>query len=282
MHRSSTYPWTYIESLVAGYRARSLFDDVRTYAMFIGQPRSGTSLLGSIINAHRNVCMSHELNALRYIRRGYGRAQLFWLIKKRDEWFGESGRKWTGYDYTVEGEWQGQHEKLLVIGDKKAGCTTEMLRKYPNLFDKLQRVVNVPIRMIHLVRDPYNVIRTIHKKRSRTSLELATKMFLDRCETNWRLMQQHGDTILTIRLEELIAEPEQHLKDLCGFLGIEATAEYVRACSSVLFEKPRQSKTEISWPPELVERIERQAERFPFLAGYSFEQKNDGRLAEAA
>lgn len=282
MHRSSAFPWTFVESWLAGRRAAGLFEDVQTYAMFIGQPRSGTSLLGSLINAHRHACMSHELNALRYIQRGYGREQLFWLIKKRDEWFGKSGRNWTGYDYTVEGEWQGQHEKLLVIGDKKAARSTEMFRRHPNLLDKLQRAVQAPVRMIHLVRDPFNVIRTIHKKRTRTSLELAAKMFFGRCETNWRLMQQHGDMTLTIRLEKLIAAPQQHLNELCGFLGLDATGEYIRACSSVLFEKPRQSKTEITWPPELIAHIQRQIERFPFLEGYSFGQKSDGPLVEAA
>ncbi|MFP6611228.1 MAG: hypothetical protein VB835_02870, partial [Pirellulales bacterium] len=70
MRRSSAFPWTYIESRIAGSRGRYLFDQLKTYVMFIGQPRSGTSLLGSILNAHRRMCVAQELNALRYVRRG--------------------------------------------------------------------------------------------------------------------------------------------------------------------------------------------------------------------
>ena len=272
MHRSSSFPWTYVESWIAGSRTARLFENVQTYAMFIGQPRSGTSLLGSILNAHRHCCIAHELNALRYLRRGYRREQLFWLIKKRDAWFGGSkGRRWTGYDYAVENQWQGRYEKLLVIGDKKAAQSSELIRKHPGLLAKLQRTVDVPVRMIHLVRDPYNVIRTIHKKRSRTSLELAADMFFNRCEVNWQLMQVNSDSVMTIRLEQLISEPQRHLVDLCNFLSLEPMDDYIADCSKLFFAKPRQSKLEISWPPALVEQVARRAERFPFLAGYTFQ-----------
>ena len=121
MRRSSAYPWTYVESLVAGRASDSIFADVRTYLMFIGQPRSGTSLLGSLLNAHPYALVGHELNALRYVRRGYTRRQLFWLLLMKDREFARRGRNWTGYDYAVSGQWQGRFEKLLVIGDKKGG-----------------------------------------------------------------------------------------------------------------------------------------------------------------
>ena len=231
MRRSSLFPWTYLDSLVGGYRERGQFSEVQTYVMFIGQPRSGTSLVGSLLNAHRNIFIAQELNALRYLARGYGKNQLFWLLKRRDEEFNDSGRQWTGYDYTIEGQYQGRCESMQVIGDKKAGLSSELLGKQPELLDRLQQVVRMPIRMIHVVRNPFNVITTIHRKRKRTPLSLAVKMYFDRCATNWRLMQDPKNEILTFRLEELIAQPRVMLSKMCGFVGQQAQRRLSRCVS---------------------------------------------------
>ncbi len=268
MRRSSAYPWTYVESLVAGRFSESTFADIRTYLMFIGQPRSGTSLLGSLLNAHPNALVAHELNALRYVRRGYTRRQLFWLLLMKDREFARRGRNWTGYDYAVPGQWQGRYEKLLVIGDKKAGCSSEQLGADPRLWERLGHRVRKPVRTIHLVRNPFNVITTIHRKRTRTSLEHAAEMYFHRCRVNAALIQQHPLQIRTLRLEDLIADPVTHLRALCEFLDLPADETYVQACSKILFQKPRQSQRSVVWPVQLVDRVRRQLERFAFLHGY--------------
>ena len=109
MQHSSANPITYLKSLMIGRKSMKAFANLRSYVMFIGQPRSGTSLLGSLLNAHRNVLVSQELNALKYVRRGYSKNQLFWLIKENERKFARSGRKWTGYEYNVDSKWQGKN-----------------------------------------------------------------------------------------------------------------------------------------------------------------------------
>ncbi len=268
MRRSSAFPWTYLESLISGVRAAHKFAQVRTYAMFIGQPRSGTSLVGSLLNAHRNVWIAQELNALRYIRRGYGRTQLYWLLQMKDREFNENGRAWTGYDYTVPGQWQGKCEQLLVIGDKKAGLSSEQLGEQPELLIRLRQIVRVPIRMFHIVRDPMNVITTIHRKRSHTTLEQAADMYFGRCRTNWRLMQEYPDEVLTTHLEDLIAQPKRHLRQMCEFLAVDAPQDYLEACRTVLFAKPKQTKTQVPWSDSLTASVRERCDTFPFLQRY--------------
>lgn len=280
LRRTSASPWTYIESWLGGRRIKEQFDEVQTYVMFIGQPRSGTSLLGSILNAHPDICVAQELNALRYLGRGYNREQLFWLLLRRDSDFARSGRNWTGYNYSVEGQWQGRTRQLRVIGDKKAGKSSDQLRRRPGLLDKLIRTVRVPLRIIHVVRDPFNVITTVHRKVGIT-LEKSAENYFRRCEINWQLMQRHGHMIQTFRLEDLIVSPRQHLDELCRFLDVEAPRDYIDACVSLLFEKPRQSKSDCDWPPSLIAHVSRRIEDFPFLAGYAYETAY-GALRRAA
>ncbi|MCA9197297.1 MAG: sulfotransferase [Planctomycetales bacterium] len=269
MRRSSSYPWTYVESMVAGMRARNDFDQVHTYCMFIGQPRSGTSLIGSIMNAHRQMLIAQELNALRYVVRGYGKNQLYWLLKMKDQEFAADGRRWTGYQYEVPNQWQSKTDRPFVIGDKKAGLSSEIIAKHPDVLERLQQLVKVPIKIVHIVRNPFNVITTIHRKRSRTPLELAASMYFGRCQTNWQLMQERPDVVKTIRLEDMIAQPYSHLAELCSHVGVDCPDDYAEDCSSILFAKPRQSQKDIVWPQTILDQVTDEMQKYPFLDGYT-------------
>jgi hypothetical protein len=271
MQRSSIYPWTYLASLIGGWRERHEFRDVATYAMFIGQPRSGTTLVGSLLNAHRQICIAQELNALRYVQRGYGRHQLYWLLRQRDAEFEQNGRVWTGYNYDLPGQWQGRTDRLQVIGDKKAGMSTDLLDRCPELLTRLQHLLRVPIRMVHVVRNPFNVIATTHCKRKRTPLPLAISMYFSRCAANWRLMQDPRCQIETFQLEKLIADPRPRLIELCRFLGVQADDDYLEACSQKLFSTPRQSQREVAWSAALVDAVYQHMQDYPFLRGYQFQ-----------
>ncbi len=73
------------------------FADLEHFCFFIGYSRSGHTLIGTALNAHPEVVISHELDAVRYVRHGFRRAQLFSLILQRDQHFGTMGRTWSGY-----------------------------------------------------------------------------------------------------------------------------------------------------------------------------------------
>jgi hypothetical protein len=279
LHRSSAYPWTYLESLVRGNRRQREYDSIERYVMFIGQPRSGTSLIGSLLNAHPDIWIAQELNALRYVARGYRRNQLYWLLQMRDREFDAHGRQWTGYDYTIPGQWQGRCRKLRVIGDKKAGLSSELLRRRPQLLARLQKLVEVPIQIFHVVRNPFNVITTIHRKRHRTPLELAVSMYFERCETNWALMQDSRLQVMSKRLEDIIAHPRPHLTEMCERLDVQLTAEYLDACQEKLFDKPRESQTAIAWPTHLIDSVYMQMAKYPFLDDYQFSGQSSVRNA---
>ena len=271
MFLTSASPLTYTESLIGGYWSAPAFQDVRTYVLFIGQPRTGSSLMGSFLNAHPNMLVSQELNVLKYVRRGYNRKQLFWLIRRKDQKFARSGRRWTGYCYSVPNQWQGRCEKMMVIGDKKGAKSTEELLHNGHLLSQLEDTVGVPVRIIHMVRNPYDAITTDYHKTPVGSLEEAARRFFARCEKNWQLKQQRGEQIKTIRLEDLTVNPEQNMTAICNFLNVEPRQDYVSDCAKVVFSRPRQTKSTIDWPTELIRSVAEQMKAVPFLEGYQFE-----------
>jgi hypothetical protein len=108
-------------SLGRGARQRDLFDQVERYCMFLGYPRSGHSLVGSLLDAHPDVVIAHELDALRLLRLRFGRDQLYALILANDRSFTAAGRRWTGSDDTVPGGWQGESGPCACWATRRAG-----------------------------------------------------------------------------------------------------------------------------------------------------------------
>jgi hypothetical protein len=53
-------------SLYRGSRDRRMFEQIEA-CLFIGYPRSGHSLIGSLIDAHPHAALGHELDLLKYV-----------------------------------------------------------------------------------------------------------------------------------------------------------------------------------------------------------------------
>jgi hypothetical protein len=256
---------------VVGRRRRAEFDGVRVYCMFIGYPRSGHSLVGSLIDAHPDAVISHELDALRYVQTGLvGRDELYTLILRRDAAFTAGGRTWTGYDYSIPNQWQGRHERLLVIGDKRGGDSTWRLRRHPELLDRLERMVEVDVRLVHVVRNPFDNISTMHR-RSGDPLAKCADRYFTLCDTNASIRSRWIGSVIDVRHETMISDPTGSLRRLIDFLGLEPTDAYIRDCSSTIFPSPNTTRSSVEWPKRLVTEIQRRVDEVEFLAGYTFD-----------
>jgi hypothetical protein len=251
--------------------SRAAFDDVRAFCLFIGYPRSGHSLVGSLIDAHPCAVISHELDALRYVgTRLVPRDLLYTMILRRDRAFASAGRTWTGYDYEVPGQAQGRFDRLRVIGDKRGGGTTKRLGRRPELLARLRRLVGVDVRMVHVIRDPFDAIASM-QRRTREPLEATITRFFDACATNAAVRDAHPGAVVDVRLERLVADPAAVMRRVTGFLDLDAPASYLEGCAAVVFDAPRRAREAIAWPAAQVADVTRRIEAYPFLDGYAFD-----------
>lgn len=258
----------YAPSFVGGLGAPDRYDAVEMFCLFVGYPRSGHSLVGSLLNAHPDIVVSHELDALRYVGAGYRRNQLYWLILRRDAEFTKAGNKWRKFDYAVPGQWQGRYRRLRVIGDKKGGVTTHRLAEQPELLDRLARVVGVDVRVIHVIRNPFDNIATM-SKRSHQTLEASSLDYFELCEIIERIRKK--GSVIDVRHESLVSDPKVFLSSLCSDLGLSLDADYLSACADIVYERPHQSRHEVSWDNELMRSVQERMAGFGFLDGYSSE-----------
>jgi hypothetical protein len=248
---------------------RSLFDGVHCFCLFIGYPRSGHSLVGSIIDAHPNAVIAHELDALRYVQTGIvGRDLLYRMILLRDREFTSAGRIWTGYEYTVPGQAQGRFDELRVIGDKRGGGSTRRLGAHPELLDQLERLVGVQVRMVHVFRHPLDTITSMHRRGGR-SLPASIERFFDLCVTNEAVRARDRASVIDVGLESLVANPIDVVQRLMAFLGLDSPPGFLEACAAVVFDAPKQTRTSIEWPPDLAADVEARMRGYDFLREYS-------------
>ena len=245
--------------------------NVQTYCTFLGYPFSGHTLVGSILDAHPNMVLAHELHALSYIKKGFRKELLFHQLLENSRKFTDEGRTWNGYGYLVPNQWQGRYRELRVIGDKKGGGTTEAFMNHPGLFDELARVVPIERKFIHVVRNPFDNISTIQNKRV-PGRNKAIEFYFSLADTISRTLERlPANDVFTLRHEDFVQSPKECLHALCGFLGEETTEDYLNDCASIVREKPSKTRLVADWSPDEKLAVQRRIESVPFLNGYSFE-----------
>jgi hypothetical protein len=240
--------------------------------LFVGYRRSGHSLVGALLDAHPDVAMAHGLDVLHHLRYGFGREQILALILANARERAAQGRVVTGYSYAVPGQWQGRHRRLRVIGSTRGGATARALRDRPELAERLGETMGLPVRWLHVVRNPFDNVSTLALRGRRTDLESAIEDYFGLLEGAARLRARVGaEAVLDLRHEDLVAAPASALRRLCAWLDLEAPEDWVRDCAAIVFDAPHRTRHDAPWTPALVERVAKQIARHPFLAGYRFE-----------
>lgn len=273
---------SYYHSTVFGYLNKGRYKKVNTFCIFIGYPRSGHTIIASLLNAHPNIMIGIEegillqLNLLKCSKN-----QIFHSIIKNAISFSNKRQNiWTGYSYEVKNSWQGNYKELYVIGDKHGGENSKLISKNPHLLSKLEKVIRLRPKIIHVMRNPFDIITThtirmisIESKNKPTELNLLSKIqeFFEEVEVLNRLKKEGNYDILDVHHEDFIKSPKETLIGILAFLSIEADEEYLSKCQSILYQTPNRSRLNIEWPEKLIEYVENKITEYSFLRNYKYD-----------
>lgn len=236
--------------------------DLRSFLLFVGNPRSGTTLVRSLLDAHPQAAVGHEVNVLRHLERREGWPTLAGrLLDSRDRF--ARNPVWTGYSYRVGGP--ARKASLRVLGDKKAARTATLVREDPTRLDRLAGAVPVPLRLLHCVRHPLDTVAARVRGNGRP-VEWNLEACFDLEETAAAACERYPS--FRLRLEDLAADPDGRLRSLAAFLDLDPEEEWLAACRALVFERPRRARDEMAWTPALLARARERAARVPHLAGY--------------
>jgi hypothetical protein len=252
------------------------YPTVETFCLFVGYHRSGHSLIGSLLDAHPEIVISHEAGALKLVSlEGISRDALFERVleNSRRQAARPRGRRASGYSYAVEGQWQGRSRELRVLGDKDGQKATKFIGRDPSVLATFERLVGVPLKIVHVTRNPYDVVARMALITKggvpERSVAAAIDLFARLARANDRLISSGRHPVLTMRQEAFVRQPHRELRAACAFLGVDADDSYLDACAGLVFDSPRRTREKIEWAAPEVEAVRRVIERHSFLAGYS-------------
>ena len=268
----------YLPSKVGGLITSSRFKNIHTYCMFIGYPRSGHSLIGALINAHPNAIFGIETDALRLINAGFSKNQILYLIFRNSKRFTRIYKNsWSGYSYRIPDSHQGRYTDLLLIGDKQGGKSTNRIGEKPFLLPSLKNALEIPIKLLHVVRNPFDIVSTTYErnvgnrtKLDRNLLESEIEKFFEKADINNTLLTQTEFPILTIHHEIFIENPKVEMKRILKFVGLKTDHDFINKCSSITYKKPHQSRFNILWPEDIITQVQSRFTNYPFLKHYKY------------
>ena len=277
---------------------QSTMDRIKKFAFFIGHPHSGHSIVGAIIDSHPHIVLAHEADIFLKIQqwRDCNKSKLFNTIWKT-AFMGNSLQKQSrkGYTLTIDNLYQGTYQDYIdVIGDKKGGSTAALLYHFPEkwgkVYHKLQTIVALPMKVFHVIRNPYDNIASLalarHSSNSdnnfgelRVSNETNTinPHLIDKVMANYFGLFQVMETakrnysldVLEVHSSDLVADPKNTIRKLFKFLRVPISDELLDVCSKKVFPEESKLRYKIEWEEQHIQMIKKQIQKFPDLKRYS-------------
>ena len=76
--------------------------------------------------------------------------------------------------------------------------------------------------------------------------------------------------VIQIHLSDLVFNPNRELNQLCVFLGLNCTKDFITKCENVLFKEPSRSRLKMDWTQEQIDMVMQLNQQVSFLKRYSF------------
>lgn len=262
---------------------------------FVGFPRSGHTLIGAILDAHREAVIAHELDVMGLIDAGVSRHWLYRLILANADRFAAAGRHWNGFCYAVPGQADTTDLPPRIIGDKKGDWVARRLLAKPELVETLQARVRDRAKWILVTRHPLDNIATMSLRKGghydRLRIECPGAAFapaLRAAQFDGRIAQTVRDDMIAdyrslcdgvavlkrqidpsdwheVQYEQVVAEPAQQIAALLRFVGLAEEADFVRRAASIVRDGKTPSREKIAWRDEQRAAVAELIETFDFL-----------------
>jgi hypothetical protein len=170
----------------------------RDHVLLIGAPRSGTTLLGTMIGSHSDVGMVNEDVDIRALGRVLG-------------------KRLTGVKLCVPN--QIRLEKKSYFGSqflKKCSLIAESPKSYFSITEYLS---NPNLKVIGIIRDGNDSVRSM-MVRGKAKFKKAARRWGEAIETIYAIKQRSPDRILVVSFEDLVLDPTVTILRVCDFLGL--------------------------------------------------------------
>lgn len=244
---------------------------ISAFCLFVGYGRSGHSAVGSVIDAHPQAAVAHELNAVRRYFEGVERDALFdkiFALSQAQARAGRQSAKAGGGTYAqgLYGQVKPHPDFITVIGDKKgAGTARQFARHGLHRIDDFKAYIGAPVKMLHVIRNPFDIVAA-GKAAGRSGFADIVSIVSDirqRCL---------GDDWLDVYHERLIAEPREEVARIAKFLGLPVLPQHLDGAAAHVYTQPHCRRFEVDWPKGARAMVENIIARHDYFGGYTWDR----------
>lgn len=273
--------WDFVRS-AQGFTQSNDFAQVRTHLQFIASPRSGHTLIGSLLDAHPEMVIAHEMDSMYYFQAGYQAPQIDYLLVESARKFTEVGRQWMGYDYKVAGQWQGKYQQLKVIGDKSGGRSARRIyhaKDNAPLRAMDNKLGNRELVFLYVIRNPFDSITTMMKRTNKRreqqddqdNLRKKIRHFFTHSKGIEKLYALDKYRVIQVHHEDFVANTAGELQRICEALNLSTDQTYLEACASLVWDRPKKSRHNSElWSPAMIELVQQEMSQYPWFDRYSY------------
>lgn len=241
--------------------------NLQMFVLIIGNARSGSTLLGSVLDAHPNATVANETIDSANLWRGLTGREIVQNILKNAEAQAISGRPSSGYLYQISIPPRAKHQ-INVVGDKVWNPATLLLHGDYNLLPSLEDRLGIPVMLLHSIRNPYDVVATMHM-RSGAPVSDRIKWYRAHCESVAAIEERiPGDRLIHVHHEELVRRPAEIIRSCCERLHLEIHDQHIGHCRKILFTEPRLTRDQVEWQATDIGSVQDMIHAFHWLDVY--------------
>ncbi len=163
-----------------------------------------------------------------------------------------------------------------------------MERKY----QALKKLISIPIRFIHPIRNPFDVIATLaiiasqgvkalskmkkgesNRTISQDVLKKQAEIMFNLSIDSWELIEDvfGEENALDVHNCDLVNDPRGTVSRIFEFLEVDTTDDYLETCEKKIFKSASRSRDTVVWAPETVKMVEGRMKQYKDFDRYSFE-----------
>jgi len=250
------------------------FPELAGFVLIVGNARSGSTLMGAVMDGHPRIVIANETTASATFWRGLDGPSILRDVWDNAERNAAMGRPSEGYSYQV-GPAPSQKRTIAIAGDKIFNPATLLLHGDHGLIPSLEDRLAVPVRLIYAIRNPFDTIATMHR-RSGATIGDRIRWYFMHCDAAEALRARlPADRFTESHHDDLLADPDAEIARLCGFLGVGVDADHLQAARKILFATPRRTRSQVDWTTTDLEAVWAGIARFPCLERYAGRPADD-------
>ena len=278
-----------------------VIDRVKTFVFFLGYPHSGHSIVGSLMDSHPQIVISHELDLFAKLANRViapNKTEIFnaiWKNTVKTVSNGIRAQNAKGYNLTVGNSYGGKYvDHIDVIGDKKGGMTTLMLWRQPSKWSDVFNIIkalNLTLKVVLVYRNPYDIVATTylyahHSYEEFASIKKAANETIHPIPSQvnrWindyfsyhkaivNAKKKYNLDMIEIHGKDLISHPRDMILKWCNSLEVTCSDDYLDICSNKIFKTESRTRNLISWSDENLKMMKEYIGKYSSLKDYNFD-----------